>query len=249
MVWTARNTPSTTCRDPGSASRERRRWLIVETCSRDSERKSSPYCESSMRGVRKCESAKVRRCERGRRGGARQVTFALSYSRTFALLLSEYALHRLQHARGLERLDHEVPRAGLDGLDHQRLLAHGAAHQDLGAGVFPDDLAHGVDPAHVGHHDVHRHQVGLELAVLLHRLHARLGLGHDLEAGLGEDVADHRAHEDRVVADQHGLTHQASVGRARGTRWARAYARMGSKIPSGSTATKISSSTSPTPRR
>jgi hypothetical protein len=36
--------------------------------------------------------------------------------------LSEHALHRFQHATRLERLHHEVLRAGLNGLDHERLL-------------------------------------------------------------------------------------------------------------------------------
>ena len=34
-----------------------------------------------------------------------------------------------------------------------------------------------------------------------------VGLAHDLEAGLAEDVADHRPHEDGVVADQYRMTH------------------------------------------
>src|ERR1041384_8053713 len=62
MVWTARKPPSPTCREPGSASSVSSRWLIAETCSRDSERKSSPYCESSIRveRVRECGRARVR---------------------------------------------------------------------------------------------------------------------------------------------------------------------------------------------
>src|SRR3954469_19187571 len=49
--------------------------------------------------------------------------------------LPEHALDGLEHARGLERLDHEILRARLDGLDHEGLLPHGAAHQDLGVGI------------------------------------------------------------------------------------------------------------------
>ena len=49
----------------------------------------------------------------------------------------EQSLHRFEHPRRLERLDDEILGAGLDRLDHQRLLAHRAAHQDLGLGVDP----------------------------------------------------------------------------------------------------------------
>src|SRR5512140_1866527 len=77
--------------------------------------------------------------------------------------LAEHALYGLQHARRLERLHHEVLRPGLDRLDHERLLAHRRAHQDLRVRVALDDLAHRVDAAHVRHHDVHRDEVRLEL--------------------------------------------------------------------------------------
>ncbi len=48
---------------------------------------------------------------------------------------------------------------------------------------------------------------GLSCAVLLDRLAPGLGLADDLEARLREDVADHRAHEDGVVADEYGMAH------------------------------------------
>src|SRR5690242_10776514 len=64
---------------------------------------------------------------------------------------AEDALHGLEDARGLERLDDEILRAGLDRLHHQGLLPHGAAHEDLGVGILLDDLTHRIDPAHVRH--------------------------------------------------------------------------------------------------
>src|SRR5213594_4896790 len=62
---------------------------------------------------------------------------------------AEHALNGLEHARWLERLHDEVLRAGLDRLDDEGLLAHGAAHEDLRVGILLHDLAHRVDPAHV----------------------------------------------------------------------------------------------------
>src|SRR5439155_326950 len=115
---------------------------------------------------------------------------------------AEDALDGLEDARRLERLHDEILRAGLDRLHHQGLLAHGAAHEDLRVGIVLHDLAHRVDPAHVGHHDVHRDEIGLELPVFLYRLRSRLRFAHHLEASLRQDVADHRPHEDGVVADE-----------------------------------------------
>src|SRR5574342_1293431 len=77
-------------------------------------------------------------------------------------MLPEDALDGFQHARGLEGFDHEVLGPRLDGLDHQGLLPHGAAHEDFRGGIELHDLAHRIDAAHVGHDDVHRHQLRLE---------------------------------------------------------------------------------------
>jgi hypothetical protein len=48
---------------------------------------------------------------------------------------TEHALHCFQHATRLERLDDKILRTRLNGFDHQRLLAHGAAHQHLRVGI------------------------------------------------------------------------------------------------------------------
>src|SRR5690348_4840353 len=80
---------------------------------------------------------------------------------------AEDALHGLEHARGLEGLDDKVFRARLDRLDHERLLPHRAAHENLRVGIVLHDLAYRVDAAHIGHDDVHRDEIGLELLVLL----------------------------------------------------------------------------------
>src|SRR2546427_8845825 len=85
---------------------------------------------------------------------------------------AEDALHGLEHARRLERLHDEILRARLDRLHHERLLPHRAAHEDLRVGVVLHDLADGIDAAHVGHHDVHRDEIGPQLLVLLDRLGA-----------------------------------------------------------------------------
>src|ERR1019366_8891095 len=116
-------------------------------------------------------------------------------------------LHGFEHPCWLKRLDDEVLGTGLDRLDHQRLLAHRAAHQDLCVGIPGDDGLDGIDAAHVGHHDVHGDQVGLDGLVPLHRLQAALGLARDFIPGTAQNVRDHRAHEDRVVTNQDPVGH------------------------------------------
>src|SRR5256886_6441985 len=97
---------------------------------------------------------------------------------------AEDPLHGFEDARRLEGLHHEILRPGLNRLDHERLLAHRAAHEDLGVGILLDDLAHGIDAAHVRHDDVHGDEIGLELAGFLDPPGPRFRFSHDLETRL-----------------------------------------------------------------
>src|SRR5262245_39273387 len=166
--------------------------------------RNSPFTGSEAPGVRSHSSNRAlqeRRCSRlSARNRAAYFGSAMGRS-------AEDALDRFEHSRGLERFDDEVLGACLNRLDHQGLLAHGAAHQNLGVGILLADLADRLDPAHIGHHDVHRYEIGLEVAILLHRLESRFRLADDLEAGLSQDVANHGTHEDGVVADEDCITH------------------------------------------
>ena len=47
--------------------------------------------------------------------------------------LGQHPLDCLEHPARLERLDHEVAGTGLQRFLHQRLLSHGAAHEDARA--------------------------------------------------------------------------------------------------------------------
>src|SRR5256714_1602087 len=205
IVWTERKIALTGSSPPVPRSSSSREWLMAETCSRLSVRKSSAYWALSTRVSRdgRKSSGPPRRPE------GRDPARANAAGQRWDVLLAspQHALHGFEHATGLERLHHEVLGAGLNRLDDERLLPHRAAHQHLRVRIELGDLADGVDSAQCGHHDFHRDEVGLELLVLPHRLHARLRLSHDLESRLLQDVADHGAHEDRVVADQNRMTH------------------------------------------
>src|SRR6185369_13336968 len=120
---------------------------------------------------------------------------------------AEHALYRLEHPGGLERFHHEILGTRLDRLDHEGLLTHRAAHQNLRIGILLADLAYRFNAAHIRHHDVHRDEVRLEFAIAVHRLTPGLRLTHYLESRLGKDVRDHGAHEDGIIADQHRMAH------------------------------------------
>src|SRR6266498_2499557 len=83
---------------------------------------------------------------------------------------TEDALDGLEDPRRLERLHDEILRTGLDRLDHEGLLAHGAAHEDLRVGILLHDLAHRFFFEQKAAYDIHGDEVRLELPVLLHRL-------------------------------------------------------------------------------
>src|SRR3954463_4452410 len=116
--------------------------------------------------------------------------------------LRERLADGLDDARRLERLDDEVLRAELDGLEDLRLLAEGRAHDALRRRVGGDDLAEGGEAVLLGHRDVEGHQVRLQRLVLRDGLDAVARLADHLVAALGEGVADHLAHERGVIDDE-----------------------------------------------
>src|SRR3954468_15340715 len=123
--------------------------------------------------------------------------------------LGERLADRVDDAIGLERLDDEVLRAELQRLDDLRLLAQRRAHDDAGRGVAADDVGEGGETVLLRHRDVERREVGLELLVAGHGLHAVACLPDDLMAGAREGVLDHLAHERGVVDDEdagHGVS-------------------------------------------
>src|SRR5215217_5140868 len=115
----------------------------------------------------------------------------------------------LEHAVGLERLDDEVLGAELDRLEDLGLLAEGRAHDDLGGRVERDDLLQRRETVLLGHRDVERRDLGLELLEASDRLRAVAGLSDDLVATLGQRVAHHLPHE-RGVIDYQDSGHEAT---------------------------------------
>src|SRR6266699_3668712 len=174
--------------------------------------RNSPATGAGLAGVRSQSSSSWLQALRCSRLSARNSSAYCDRSMESA----EDPLHGLEDARRLERLHYEILRPRLNRLDHERLLAHRAAHEDLAVGARLDDLAHRIDAALVRHHAVHGDEIGLELAVFLDRLGPRLRFSHDLESRLGQDVRDHRPHEDGVVADEDSVTHTSSLGRQNG---------------------------------
>src|SRR6266702_1311247 len=89
----------------------------------------------------------------------------------------------------------------LDGLEDARRLER--LHDEiLRAGL--DRLHHQGLLAHGAAHE------DLRVGIVLH------DLAHRFEAGLRQDVADHRPREDGVVADEDSVAHTSSLGRQNG---------------------------------
>src|SRR5437588_5112343 len=128
--------------------------------------RNSPPTGAGLAGVRSQSSSSWLQALKCSRLSARNSSAYCERSMASA----EDPLHGFEDARGLERLHDEVLRPRLNRLDHQRLLAHRAAHEDLRVGSLLDDLAYGIDPAHGRHDDVHRDAVGLEHPVFWCRL-------------------------------------------------------------------------------
>jgi len=76
--------------------------------------------------------------------------------------------------------------------------------------------AGGFYAVHAWHADVHQDNIWLQFGISVEGGLPVRGFAHDFKAGLGQDVADHRPHEDGVVADEDSVTHTPSLGRQNG---------------------------------
>ena len=104
--------------------------------------------------------------------------------------------------RPLTALYDEILGTCLDGLDNHGLLSHGRTHNYLGSAICLSDLLEGLDAVHLRHSDVHQHQVGTQLLVLLHGHRPVLCFTCNGVAVFGEDVLDHHPHERCIIANQ-----------------------------------------------
>src|SRR5262245_52843693 len=175
-------------------------WAMRNSVSTDSPAGSSP-----------AESAASARAISWRWSLASSTNSVLYFSRfrTASLLdlLRECLSGDLDHVVRLERLHDEVACARLERFHHQRLLAERAAHHDARARMAGDDLAQRLEPALARHHDVERHEIGVVLRERRDGLVAVRRLAHDLVAAVRQDVAEHLAHERRVVRNQNPVCH------------------------------------------
>jgi undecaprenyl-diphosphatase len=126
----------------------------------------------------------------------------------------------------VERLDDEVARPGLDGLQDLFLLAQGRDHDDQGRGILGEDRLQRGDAVHARHGDVQGYQIGLQVAEESERLPAVASLAHGLQPHVVEDIPEHHPHELGVIRDEDGVAHSQPphrspvrrLGPARG-RW------------------------------
>src|SRR3954470_12844389 len=117
--------------------------------------------------------------------------------------LGDRLLDRGKDAVRLERLDHEVLRTGLDGLEDLGLLAERRAHDDAGLRVHRDDLLESREAVLLRHGDVEGHDLRLQGLELVNGLLAVGSLANHLMAALVEGVRNDFPHENGVVNDKY----------------------------------------------
>jgi hypothetical protein len=107
------------------------------------------------------------------------------------------ALHHVAGGAGFERAPHVFA-----------LRIHGE-HDHAATRVALEDRARGIGTIQLWHGQVHEHDVGLQLARLLHRLAPVADAGDHLDVALGFDqVAQPFGHHGVIVGDQDSDRHQ-----------------------------------------
>jgi undecaprenyl-diphosphatase len=107
----------------------------------------------------------------------------------------------------VERLDDEIARPGLDGLEDFLLLTQSRNHDDQGRGILGENAPEGGNAVHARHGDVKGHQVGPQLPEEGDGLTAVAGLAHGLQAHVVEDLLEHHPHELGIIRDEDGVAH------------------------------------------
>ena len=113
----------------------------------------------------------------------------------------------------LRVLEQEPAGAGSQRLEHVLVEVERREHQHPGAraGGVVGDASGGLDPVHVGHADVHQHDVGVVAGGQVDGLAAGGGLTHDLDAGIVlEEHGEAAPYECLIVGDEHA-DHRAAA--------------------------------------
>ena len=117
-----------------------------------------------------------------------------------------YLLARGRKALAAGGLRGIIRRAESQGLQRRggSVLRQCAEHDDRQLRIELPNLGEGLQPVHAGHFDVERDDVGLELRNLDQRGFPALGRTHQFRACVAaENLSQHRAHNQRVIDDQH----------------------------------------------
>jgi hypothetical protein len=95
-----------------------------------------------------------------------------------------------------------VARAFLQSGHDVLLVSHRGDHDDAGFGVLADDALGGLDAFHLGHGDVHEHDVGTGALILGDGGAAVASLARDLSAEGLDHLGEVAPREDGVIDDQ-----------------------------------------------
>ena len=119
---------------------------------------------------------------------------------------------------GLGVLEQEAARAGLDRGGDAVLVDEAREGDDLDRGVPGLDLGRGGDPVHLGHQQVHDHDVRCQFGGRRQRRQPVGRLADDLEVVVERQEVAHAATDHRVVVDEQDpdpIGHRSMVHRAR----------------------------------
>src|ERR1700678_2497302 len=114
-------------------------------------------------------------------------------------ILTHYVLDHFVQDLRLDRLLHEMTRAPLERGHDVLLISHGGHHDNACFGVLLDNLLGSFNALHLGHGDVHEHDVGLEALIFGYGGHAVSGFACYLTAECFDHPGQILAREDGVV--------------------------------------------------
>src|SRR5437899_8122850 len=115
-------------------------------------------------------------------------------------VLTHHILDDFVQHFGFDRLLHEMTRAPLERGHDVLLVAHRGHHDDARLGMLAHNLLGGLNPLHLGHGNVHEHDVGTGTLVLGYGCHAVARFASQLSA----ECVDHAG---QVFASEDGIIH------------------------------------------
>ena len=118
------------------------------------------------------------------------------------LRVADNRSNRLEDAIGLKGLDNKILCAGGNRVNDHRFLTHCRAHHNIRRRVCGADCLQRFQAIHIGHGNIHNHQVRLDFIVLVNRIRA---VNCFVQVGItvfAQGILDDLSHKRRIVNTQ-----------------------------------------------